>query len=103
MPLQGPGDNGSVYATLDVLVTAKGQHLVPITTTAASPESYGMSKALVDTLRRGCLADADLLDGGRGARQDTQLARRLQHRGSHSAPGCQFRGSTFGPRISQIQ
>ena len=59
-PIQWLSDNGSIYTALDTLLTAERLHLVPITTPAASPESNGMSEALVNTVRRDYLAGADL-------------------------------------------
>ena len=59
-PIQWLSDNGSIYTALDTLITAERLHLVPITTPAASPQSNGMSEALVNTLRRDYLAGADL-------------------------------------------
>lgn len=59
-PLQWLSDNGSIYTALDTQITAERLHLVPITTPAASPQSNGMSEALVNTLRRDYLAGADL-------------------------------------------
>ncbi len=58
-PIQWLSDNGSIYTALDTLLTAERLHLVPITTPAASPQSNGMSEALVNTLRRDYLAGAD--------------------------------------------
>ena len=60
VPIQWLSDNGSIYTALDTLITAERLHLVPITTPAASPESNGMSEALVNTLRRDYFAGADL-------------------------------------------
>jgi len=59
-PIQWLSDNGSIYTALDTLITAERLHLVPITTPAASPESNGMSEALVNTLRRDYVAGAEL-------------------------------------------
>ena len=59
-PIQWLSDNGSIYTALDTLITAERLHLVPITTPAASPESNGMSEALVNTLRRDYCCGADL-------------------------------------------
>lgn len=59
-PIQWLSDNGSIDTALDTLCTAERLHLVPITTPAASPQSNGMSEALVNTLRRDDLAGADL-------------------------------------------
>ncbi|MGH7634307.1 MAG: IS3 family transposase [Gemmatimonadaceae bacterium] len=59
-PIQWLSDNGSIYTALDTLITAERLHLDPITTPAASPQSNGMSEALVNTLRRDYLAGADL-------------------------------------------
>jgi putative transposase len=53
-------DNGSVYTALDTLCIAERLQLVPITTPAASPQSNGMSEALVNTFRRDYVAGADL-------------------------------------------
>jgi putative transposase len=60
VPIQWLSDNGSIYTALDTLLTAERLHLVPITTPAASPQSNGMSEALVNTLRRDYLAGAEL-------------------------------------------
>jgi putative transposase len=59
-PIQWLSDNGSIYTALDTLIAAERLHLVPITTPAASPESNGMSEALVNTLRRDYIVGADL-------------------------------------------
>lgn len=45
------------------MITAQQLGLVPITTPAASPESNGMAESFVRTLRRDCLAEADVRSG----------------------------------------
>jgi putative transposase len=59
-PIQWLSDNGSIYTALDTLCVAEPLNLVPITTPAASPQSNGMSEALVNTMRRDYIAGADL-------------------------------------------
>ena len=58
-PIQWLSDNGSIYTALDTLCTAERLGLVPITTPAASPQSNGMSEALVNTMKRDDVAGAD--------------------------------------------
>ena len=52
-------DNGSIYTALDTLCTAEWLNLAPITTTARSAQSNGMSKAFVNTLKRDYVSGAD--------------------------------------------
>jgi transposase InsO family protein len=64
MPIQWLSDNGSIYTALDTQIAAERAGLVPITTPAYSPESNGMAEAMVSTLRRDYLSDADLSSAG---------------------------------------
>jgi putative transposase len=57
-PIQFLSDNGSIYTALDTICTAERQHLAPITTPPASPESNGMAEAFVNTLKRDYVSGA---------------------------------------------
>lgn len=58
-PVQFLSDNGSTYTAIDTVITAERLGLVPVTTPAYGPQSNGMSKAFVRTLRRDYLDGAD--------------------------------------------
>ena len=60
VPIQWLSDKWRLYTALDTRCTAERLHLVPITRPAASPQSNGMSDAVVNTLRRDYIAGADL-------------------------------------------
>jgi transposase InsO family protein len=58
-PIQWLSDNGSIYTALATEWEAERLTLQPITTPAYSPESNGMSEALVHTLKRDYVDGAD--------------------------------------------
>lgn len=51
-PVEWLSDNGSIYTARDTRIFASQLNLVPCFTPVASPESNGMSEALVKTLKR---------------------------------------------------
>ncbi len=86
-PIQFLSDNGGQYTALETVIRAEELGLVPITTPAASPESNGMSEALVNTIKRDY---ADLADRSSAATVLAQLPiwfDDYNHQAPHSALG----------------
>ncbi len=62
-PIEWLSDNGSMYTATETLITAERLNLVPITTPVCSPQSNGMSEALVNTIKRDYAECTALADG----------------------------------------
>ena len=86
--LQRLSDDGAVFAVFETVIEADRTGLSPITTHVASPESSGVSEAMVNTLRR------DRLDGA--DRSSTPLS---SIQDQHTSDSCAKRA----PQSSQVQ
>jgi len=65
VPIEWLTDNEGIYTALETVIEAERNHLAPITTPVASPESNGMAEAFVNTFKRDYVAGGDLASAAR--------------------------------------
>ena len=65
VPIEWLTDNEGIYTALETVIEAERNHLAPITTPVASPESNGMAEAFVNTFKRDYVAGGDLASATR--------------------------------------
>jgi transposase InsO family protein len=96
-PVEWLSDNGSIYTARDTRVFASPLNLVPCFTPVASPESNGMSKAFVKTLKRDYLRVSPVPDAKTALDQFAGWFDDYNENHPHPGSGCARLASSDAP------